>query len=80
VLTHQLDCGVTKEFPFGDALPILDGAFSDVIDVDPQGRASVTGTFSSGTSVSGTYAFEDLQAIPGCPSSGGGRFTATKVF
>jgi hypothetical protein len=59
--------------------PIDDGRFTFELEIDPQGRIVIEGTFVTTETLSGSYAFDGRASTTGCPTSGSGSFTATKL-
>lgn len=79
VLTHRLSCGVMLEILLTDAILVEDGAFSTDAPLDPQGRAVLSGRFSSPDGATAAYSFESLPTSARCETAGRGTFTATRL-
>jgi hypothetical protein len=72
-------CTLTFGTEEDSTAPIDDGRFTFDRALDPQGQILIEGTFSTTETLSGSYAFAGRAATTGCPTSGSGNFTATKL-
>lgn len=80
VLQHVTGtCTLTFSTAEDTTTPIDDGRFTLDLELDPQGRWVTEGTFVTTESLSGSYAFDGRASVTGCPTSGSGSFTATKL-